>query len=176
VQRQYLRGGRKPPREGGRDVIDLSLAREKDEHVARGGLRQDLQDRRGAAVDGRLRGARLVVDHGDRVRPRVHLYDGAVVQEPRDRAGIEGRRHDQDLEVGARVASHLREHRERQVGVQAPLVHLVEHDHGRALEERVRLESAREQTLGDHLDTGRGAGAVLEAHAVPDLVAQARPP
>ena len=142
---------------------DLLDPRQEREHVAARGLGFD----RPGDLDGQRLARRAPIGHLDRVRPPLDPDDRRVAQELRDRPGVHRRRHhDQDQVVADRLAD-LAEHRQGQVGVQAPLVELVE-DHGAdAFEEGVAHELTVEDALGHDPDSGLGADPPLE----PDLIA-----
>ena len=87
--------------------------------------------------------------------------------------GSQRRRHHQDAQVVPPGLAHLRQQRQREVGVERALVELVEHHDVHVLQEGVVLEAAREQPLREHLDARVRGGPILEADAVADLMPEA---
>ena len=116
------------------------------------------------------RRARLVA-HLDRVRARLDLHDRAVVEEARDRSGVERRRHHDEPKLRARPPRLARE-RQRQVRVQAALVELVEHDRPEAREQRVGLQAPRQHALRGHQQPRVLREAPLEANLEAHLLAE----
>ena len=114
--------------------------------------------------------ARLV-PHLDRVRTARHVDHRAVVQEGRHRPGVERRRHDQDPQVVARPP-RLPGEGQREVGVKAALVELVEHDRAEAAQQGIRLEASGEDPLGRHQEARVLPEATLEAHLPADFPAE----
>ena len=98
--------------------------------------------------------------------------DRRIAQELRHRLGVERRGHHDDHQVLAHGLPHLAEQRDRQVGVQAALVELVEHDAADAFEERVVEQLPREHALGHDAQACRGGDLALEADVVADLAAE----
>ena len=88
------------------------------------------------------------------------LDDRAVAEESRDRRGIDRRRHHQQAQVVAREPG-LAGERKAEVGMHAALVELVEHDCRDVAQQRVLLESRREDPLGgeQHARVGARSGA-----------------
>jgi hypothetical protein len=154
---------------------DLALAGQKDQHVPGRPLGQAPPDGAGGTRPGRFGRGLALVDHLDGEEARVGPQHGAVPQEARDRPRIERRRHDHELQIGAHFATDLGQQRQREIGVQAALVELVEDDARDAVEEGITLQAAGQQALGDHLDACLRPGAVLEPDTVADALAQAGP-
>ncbi|HXT23052.1 MAG TPA: hypothetical protein VN923_20050, partial [Thermoanaerobaculia bacterium] len=94
------------------------------------------------------------------------------VEVRRHRPGVERRRHRHQPEIGARLSLRAARHRQREVGVEAALVQLVEDHHGDAVEERVALQHAHEHALGDYQQPCARPGDALEAHLETHLAAQ----
>jgi hypothetical protein len=145
---------------------DLGGAGQEAQHVASG-----TRERRANGLGDRR--ARLV-PHLDRMRPRVDLDHRTVVEEARDGSGLERRRHHDDAKVRPR-APRLPRERQREVGVQAALVELVEHDRPEAREQRVGLQAPREHALRGHQQPRVLREAPFEADLKADLGAE-RPP
>ena len=89
-----------------------------------------------------------------------------------DRAGLNRRRHDDKLEVGASGALQFFDEAKREVAHQVALVKLVEQHRADAGQARVVLQAAQQHALGDELDFGFGAGVVFEANLIADFVAE----
>ena len=156
---------------------DLARARQKHEQIA-GGFREraphDARDdrlRRLVAVTAwtRQRGQAFAdVVRLDRMHaPRV-LDHRCAAEQPRDGGAVEGRRHREHAQRRRDVSLRIERERETDVGVQAPLVELVE-DHGRDAAERgIALQHPREYAFGDDLEPRLGADARLEPHPIAD--------
>ena len=65
-------------------------------------------------------------------------------------------RHDQDPQVRSQRPADVERQRQPEIRVDGPLVELVEHHAGHALEGRVGLEAPQQQPLGDDLDADVG--------------------
>ena len=121
------------------------------------------------------RGGSGAVLERDRMRAALRgEHRGVAAGSARERLGVERRRHDDELQVGPHGLLQLAHDGEREVALQVALVELVEHDDADVLEERVVGELAAEDALGDEPEPRRGPAALLEAHAVADLAADAR--
>ena len=156
-------------RQGLGRALDLADAGQEDEHVA-----GRLVER--AAHAGRHDGLErpfvrpLEVADLDGVEPAAALDDPAA-EIRRDRAGVERRGHGEQPQVRPHLALDAAGHGERQVGVDAALVELVEDDRADVLQERIGLEHLDEDALGDDQQAGRRSGPAVEAHVVADLAA-----
>src|SRR5690606_5988357 len=102
---------------------------------------------------------------------RHHRGGLTVAEQGGDPLAVQGRRHDEEAQVGAQVAAGVEGEGEAQVGLQAALVELVEDDQPDALQGRVPLEPAGQDALGHHLDAGGGPGPPLVAGGVADHLA-----
>ena len=87
--------------------------------------------------------------------------------------GVEGRRHRDELQVGARGALEAPQQREREIALQVALVELVEHDRADAGERGRREQPAREEPLGHVADPRPGPRDLLEPHLPADRLARA---
>ncbi len=126
----------------------------------------------------RARGDQGPVADLDGVHPSGHLDDrglpSAVVGEvPGEPLGVDGRRRDDQLQVGA-SRQQSPEVAEQEVDVEAPLVGLVDDDRVVAAELPVALELGEQDAVGHHLDPGVARRAIGEAHLVADLGAELR--
>ena len=132
---QVLAPGQRLEPHGG--AADLLGPGQEDEDVA--GVvraRQDLLHRRDDRL-GSGRTSRRTIGDLDRERPPLDAQHRAVAQEPRDRPGVHRGRHDDQDQVVADRLPDLAQQGQGQVGVQAPLVELVEHHRADAFEEWV---------------------------------------
>ena len=115
---------------GPADLLDSRQERQEIPFVVR--LRCGLLDGRGDMIGDALRSLhaprRPDVANGDRESVSRHPDDRGVVEVARHRLGVHRRRHRDDDQVVADRVENLAEQSQRQVGVQAPLVKLIE-DH-----------------------------------------------
>ena len=159
-------------------VADLALAGEEHQDVARAlgaQLLDGLEDALGlvalVVAFGVVRVDQRPVARLDRVRPAGDLDDRRVVEVLREALGVDGRRGDDDLEVGA-ARQQLLEVAEDEVDVEAALVGLVD-DEGVVLAQRaVGLDLGQQDAVGHQLDQRVLPGLVGEPHLVPDGVAE----
>src|SRR5215472_10613799 len=66
------------------------------------------------------------------------------------------------------MALHVENERQAEIGIEAPLMELVEDDDANAVERRVVLDEAQQDALGHHLDARRRPDASVETRAVAD--------
>ena len=104
------------------------------------------------------------------MQPAGHVDDRAVVEKRRHRARVDRRRHDDDPQVVAR-APRLPRQRDREIGVDAALVELVEDDGGEVGEQRIALQPRGQDAFGDDEQPRVGAEAAVETHLPADLAA-----
>ena len=186
IERHHLRDGKLHPVQGVGRVADLALPREEHEDVAAGtgmALGPELLDRLADAGDHvALVVVRPVrVDEGpitnlDRIGPTGDLDDGcrgAVggCEVPGEPLGVDRRRRDDDLEVGA-PRQELLEVAQDEVDVEAALVRLVDDDRVVATQLPVALELREEDAVRHHLDERVAGRLVGEPHLVADGAAQ----
>jgi hypothetical protein len=146
-------------------IADLALAAQEHEDVARA-LAQQLGDRVADRVD--LVGDRLVVRAVadlHRVRAAGDLDDGSAAEVAAEALGIDRRRRDHELEVGA-AREQAGQEAQEEVDVEAALVRLVDDDRVVAAQEPVAPDVGEEQAVGQHADEGVLRRAVVEAHGV----------
>ena len=79
---------------------------------------------------------------------------------------IEGRRHDQQLEIVTQSLLDVEQQGQRQIRLQAALVKLIEDHQPHARQLRIALDHARQDPLRDHLQAGLRPDAGFGAHAV----------
>ncbi len=145
-------------------AADLGRARKERQHRAGfcaqrtrhgvGDLRFDARARIAAEI------ARL-----DRIGAALALDDGRTPKECRDARTVDGRGHDQDLQVLAQALLRVARKCEAEIGVERALVEFVEQHRGDALQFRIVEDQPREHALGDDLDPGLGRYLRAEAHA-----------
>ena len=163
VEGDDLDAGRYPPLDLRDCAPDFRGARQKTEKLAVGGAQHICR-----GVADRL--ARRVADI-ERIGASRHLDHRAIVEERRHRARVERRRHDGNSQIGARAPRLLRE-RDGDVGVDAPLVELVDHDRGELRQERIALQTRREDSFGDDEQARVGGELSIEANLPADLAAE----
>jgi hypothetical protein len=132
---------------------------------------EDVAPARGQGVPHALRGRppRRVLDLNG-VRPALDLHHRRTAEEVGDRPGLERRRHDEDPQVRPRPPN-LGEEGEAEVGVQGPLVKLVENDGPKVREERIGVEPGGEDALRGHEEVRLLRVLALEAHLPAHLAA-----
>ena len=97
------------------------------------------------------------------------------VQQSGEPGAIRGRRHRDQPQFRAQHALQIAAQRERQVGFQRTLVHLVQDHRGDAVEPGIGLQPTDQQAFGDDLDAGRRRDGGIQPGAVPDLPPTASP-
>jgi hypothetical protein len=148
-----------------RRAANLGCARQETQHGA--------ARRRQLRHDGRLQRDPGRVADGQRVLPAWHVDDRAAAEVLRHAPGIQRRRHDDQTQIVAR-APRLPCQREPEIGMDAALVKLVDHDGPHVMHERILL-----QTRGEHAFRGQNqlrlrAQAAIESD-VPSHLAAKRP-
>ena len=173
------------------DDLDLPFAGQEDEDVAVGlGERaaHDVADMiehprvdPGTGQQRQRRGRRHPHDvDAERRRPARDRRRGSVgvAQHAGHRGGVGGGRRRDEREVVAQVGPDVDAEREREVGVEVPLVVLVDDDRPDARQLRVTVEQLDEQTGRDDLDARRRPAHAFaphgEAHASTGLLAHER--
>mmetsp|Transcript_48960 Transcript_48960/g.116583 ORF Transcript_48960/g.116583 Transcript_48960/m.116583 type:complete len:518 (+) Transcript_48960:640-2193(+) len=152
----------------GTRLLDLVLAREEEEDVALGLREVDLHgraDRRLEIVPLRLLG----VEDFDRERAARDVNARAVVEVPLELAGIEGRGHDDELQVRP-LAHHLLDQPEQNVGRHRTLMGLVKDDALVSLQQRVVHRLAEKHAVCHVPQERCRSRQVLETDRVPDLL------
>ena len=177
-----MQGQHVDAREPAGDRADLAGAGQEHEHVAVA-LAQGPPYRRRhvveqAGVDPQAvrridRRGRWRPHHVDREQRVVGGHDrcAARCQHRGEPARVGRRGRGEQPQVGPEVGADVDAEREREVGVEVPLVALVEDDGVHAGQLRVALEPPDEQPGRDHLDPRVRAGAAVAAHGVPDPAA-----
>ena len=118
-----------------------------------------------------------------RICDREHAagaFDHLRVHQPRQPRAVGGGRHRQQPQLRPQHALQVEAQRQRQIGFQRALVHLVQDDRGDAVQRRIGLQPADQQPLGDHLDARRrryrGVQPGAEADRAADWLADAAMP
>ena len=145
--RQLFRG------EHGLDPADLAGPGKKNEDVP-GVLGEGFANRCRDGRLGSLRRMRDPVPGIDREDPAGCGDDRCAPQHGRHLAGVDRRRHDQHPKIRAKDSPRLEHQRQTEVGVQTPLVKLVENDQAVRFERGIVLQQPREDALGHHFDPG----------------------
>ena len=116
---------------------------------------------------------------GDRCRAIANLdgesrcldvEDARVVEVVRHDAGVDRRRHHDHGEVIARLRCLL-DQREGEIGVDASLMKLIEYDDAKVGEQRIGLQSRREDPFRCHEELRSSGEAALESNLPSDLAA-----
>ena len=108
----------------------------------------------------------------DLVAPPFGTHDRAIVEEPGDRLGVEGRRHDDQDQVGADFAANFAQKCQRKVAIQVALVKFVENDGPDRFKKRVVQKLAGEDAFGQESEPGSVRKPPVEADLVADLFAE----
>ncbi len=149
-------------------AADLASAGQEHQHVAARLLGQHLLHRaRHLLFQRAIVGPRQMLD-AQRVELALAPEQRTVAQEARHRIGFQRRAHHHQLQIRARARREPRQQRQRQIGLQVPLVELVEHHCAHALQRRIVEQAAHQHALGHVADARRAARHILEAHRVAD--------
>ena len=95
----------------------------------------------------------------------------AAAEEGGDPLRVDRGRHGKQAQVGPQCLSGVEGQRQPEIGLQVALVQLVEDHQPGARQPGVSLQAAREDPLGDHLDTGARADAAVAPGDVADRFA-----
>ena len=158
---------------------DLAGAGQEHEHIAviasGGFLLADAPHRRGDALAERAIVGLLLVLDVDLERATFRVHDGRIVQELRDRRGVERGRHRDELQLALASAPQPHEQREREVAVEVTLVQLVDDHAADAAQLGIGEQPAGQDALGHEPDPRRAARLPIEPHLVADLAAELDP-
>ena len=130
-------------------------------------------------ADGAGAGLRQVARAGD-VALGVLDVDGELAAGALDHRPVEqglqaravcGGRHREQAQFGAQAALQIQAEGQRQIGIQAALVHFIKNHARDAFEARIALETAHQQALGNHFDTRGERDGRVEPRAVADHLA-----
>jgi hypothetical protein len=156
---------------------DLALARQEHQHIAAHRQPRDLVHR----VGDRLGQVDLLfvlvlrldrpVAHLHRVEPAGDLDHRCIAEMLGEALGVDGRRGDDELELGPPGQQTL-DVTEQEVDVQAALVRLVDDDRVVGVEKTVGLRLGKEDAVGHHPHEVVLAHAVAEAHAEADVLSE----
>ncbi|MND85758.1 hypothetical protein D3C80_776960 [compost metagenome] len=111
------------------------------------------------------------------VRHRIHATftgdHGCIVEQPRQAFSLKRRRHHQHLQwllITEQLTATERQS-QGEIGIKVSRVELVKDDQANALERGIVLESASQNTFGDHFDARSWAHPAFEANSVADRLA-----
>ncbi len=155
-----------------RHAADLRRTGQEHQDVTRvGEIREQPADRCRHALDQPARvGHRRVLDR-HRMGPPLGGEYRTIAEVRGQPLGLEGRRHDDQLQVGAHRVLQFTDHGQRHVPLQMPLVELVQHHDANRFQKRIAHELATEDALGEEPQARTGAARLRKADAIPDLVA-----
>ncbi|MGC3968142.1 MAG: hypothetical protein QM775_12465 [Pirellulales bacterium] len=151
-------------------AANLADAGQKHENVPHGLFGNRTRAAGRLPFDGVIRREFLILD-GHRKCPAQTFDRRAIAQITRDRGRGERGRHHDDAQVGTHFAAHATNHGERQVGIEAPLVELVEDHGGDVFQKRIVLQPAEEHAFGANQKPGTSRRAAFEADLIADFVA-----
>ncbi len=97
-------------------------------------------------------------------------HDGTVAEKLRDGCGVEGGRHDDELQLRT-VLLQAAQQGQRKVAIQVTLVELVEYDGFYATQIGIADETTGEHAFGEEAQARLRAGDIFEAHLVTNGVA-----
>ena len=159
------------------DTADFAGAGQEAEDVTRR-LGERGVDQTGHGLVVRCLGTAGPVADIDRKQRAARADDRRFIEQRGDARGIERRRHHQQAQLGIEVLAGIQRQRQREVGVEAAFVELVEDHQAHARQLRIGRQSPRQQALGEDLDARLRPDAALEADLVADrpadLLAQQR--
>ncbi len=130
--------------------------------------------------DLRLDRARVAADIArlDRKSAACAFDHRRIAEQPGNARRIDGRRHDEELEILAQALLHVAGKRETEIGIERAFMKLVEQHGGDAVEHRIVEDEPGENSLGDDFDAGFtrhfGAEAHPQAYGVADALAECR--
>ncbi len=166
-------GHRQRSREHLLHLRDLPPPRQEHQHVA--GMRgQRMLDGAADLLLQRLVAARREMRDLDR-KAAARARQPRRVEERRQPLAVQRRRHHHDPQVLAQAGLHVQRQRQPEVSGQVALVELVEQDRAHAFQQRVVLQHAGEDALGDDLDAGVRPDLVLETDAITHRLADRFP-
>ena len=112
----------------------------------------------------------------DRERPSSARHDWRIAEEGRDRARVEGRRHDEDAKVRPEALADVERECQAEIRLEVALMELVEDDERDAVERGVSLKASGENAVGDDLDPGHRRDPAFvtgrDADGLPDTLAE----
>ena len=171
VERRDVDMRRQP---GGGELVggaaDLAEARQEGEDAARL-LGERAPDRGGhGALDAFPRPRPVEMPDGHGMHAALAAHHRRVAEERGHGRRVERGGHHEDAQAGAERRPGVEGEGERQVGLEAALVELVEHDEARPGEVRLALQAPQEQAVRHHLD----ARVARDPGFAPDAVADRR--
>ena len=178
VQRDQLhRLGEAPPAELADCASDFAHAGHENQDVSRRVISQNQLHRVGRLLSDRVAVAVLAKADLDRERAPVGGEHGAgrvrcLAKVAGHGAGLDGGRHDDDLQVIAARALEFFDEAKREVTHQVALVKLVEQHGTDAGQFGVILQTAQQHALGHELDFRLRAGVIFEPHLIAHTLAK----
>jgi hypothetical protein len=157
-----------------RCFVDLTFARQKHQYVACALYRTSFDVAYGVQYLLRLidvAGFGRAVDDLDRITAAAHLHHRRVFEVFRERADVDRRAGDDDLEIDSPAEQYLHI-AEQKVDVQAPLVCLVDDQHFVLREPSIAGDLVQQQPVGHHFDQCSVGRLIAEAHGIADLFAE----
>ena len=82
--------------------------------------------------------------------------DRRIIHELGDPFGIHGGGHDKDLQIGSQNGTQVKRKRKSQIGMDAPLVELIEDHSIDSGKLRIALDHPCQDSFGQHFDPGLG--------------------
>ncbi|VVO27028.1 hypothetical protein PS708_04679 [Pseudomonas fluorescens] len=152
------------------DPANLRLPRQEHQHAAGfvlQGVENSLHHTRFDEFTGLVGAAPA---HLHREHAPFAAQDWRVVQQPGQAFAFEGGRHQQDFQrlIIAKEFAAVQAQGQRQVGVEAALVKLIEDQQAHAVQRRIVLQAAGEDAFGDHFDARIGADLAVQTNAIAD--------
>ena len=145
--------------------IDLRHARQEQQQRSRLLGQQPLHRRRYAIFQPLMAGQRLIQTLNREAAPLGHHYR-RFRQHLRQASVVQGGRHDQQFQIVAQPLLHVEQQRQRQIGLQAAFVELIEDHQRHTLQFGVLLQHAGENAFRHHFQPGLRPAFTFGAHAV----------
>ena len=162
-RRQWLDRSRGPP--------DLGGAGQEYQHVAGDAALRETLERRGHLLFERRGRVRRVLDR-EIVQLAFRAQDRAVAQVLRNGRGVERRRHDDQPQIGL-VLLQPPQQRQRQIGIEMPLMKLVQDHRADAGQRGIGQQPPRQHAFGQEPQARARTADVFEAHLIADGFADA---
>ncbi len=145
--------------------IDLRHARQEQQQRPRLFGQQPLYRRRYAILQPLMAGQRLIQTLNREAAPLGH-HHRRFRQQLRQASVVQGGRHDQQFQIVTQPLLHIEQQRQRQIGLQAAFVELIEDHQRHALQFGVLLQHAGENAFRHHFQPGLRPAFTFGAHAV----------
>ena len=161
-------------RAGGLRAADFERPGQEDQDMsARARGRRGVRARRPPGLPAARRNAACTrFRAGADVLPTEARAGGAAAPRySRDRRGVQGGGHDDDLEIGPPRALQAPQQGQREIAFEMALVEFVEHHAAHARQIGVAQHAAREHALGQEAQARAGSRHFFEAHLIADCLA-----